>query len=759
MKSARVTVRPLRIAIVVPVNDAEFFRLAIEFNTSVCGGKQNFLIPYSGTGDAVALSRSQKLMDLCQPDFVITIDGEIPFGLVFEKSRCISMDKVYSARNKWLPLLGTSMYEIFCYLYDSRFKYVYKHDNSANSLTLYRSQDPSLDLFYCTYFGVYSERMGADKYNLSNFATNRLGATVTDLPRNKFIRIATENRFPIEMTTEFTKVVKTELPVCNVIFVQESEIVDLIEAWNLRASGLSILMIPTSFLSNEVEDFFSTLDTFANKYGSPLRLFGASSLDETDLSEMLGNRPFLSVKNWTHVAPLSFHSYDTAVNLNIISERFWELKVPLPDFTSNWIPSGYDKAALIVNLGHGINGVEQGLVLPVGIADSDKLSKLFRKDAHVTSEGLVFLLNDRSDLVSFGVPETQDLFKVWLQKKGLRFELSGAGKTTRQMVSTLGDLREISWLAYPEVIKQFDKMASGTLEEQTNNSITESQRLRHHVEYSALKSLLMRCQSEKLSHLAGKALQAQSEVLVEKQLKKLTRFGVLRLGMAVTCSECGLENWYPFDEIKRKLECSLCLVKFRFPEGAPPNKPWSYRTQGVFSMSGCANGAYAAVLTLKFLTYAMRGCLTWTAGIELQPPGTDPIEVDLFVWWKPDLLLITKPSKLIICECKSFNALTEKDITRLKSLSKIFPEAIFIVSTMKPAFSEEEKGWLRDLITQDGLSLVVLTATELFSGSSPPRCWVNLPIFDQLRGTYLRNDFETLIAASSQVHLQAVSSI
>src|SRR5207248_1795490 len=80
------------------------------------------------------------------------------------------------------------------------------------------------------------------------------------------------------------------------------------------------------------------------------------------------------------------------------------------------------------------------------------------------------------------------------------------------------------------------------------------------------------------------------------------RSHVLKLGMALRCSECRHTGWFSLEDLKPRMACPHCLRRFTFPAGSPPNRnQWAYRVIGPFTTGGFAGGAYCVGAALNFL--------------------------------------------------------------------------------------------------------------------------------------------------------------
>ena len=169
------------------------------------------------------------------------------------------------------------------------------------------------------------------------------------------------------------------------------------------------------------------------------------------------------------------------------------------------------------------------------------------------------------------------------------------------------------------------------------------------------------------------------------------------------------------------LRCPECHAQFPFPKNTEDIK-WAYRTLGAFSSSNQADGAYTVLLTLRFFSVLLRGATTPLMSFEIQKDGTEPLEADLGLFYQTSKFSESE-TKIILAECKTFNAFEQKDIDRMTDLRDAFPGAILVFAKLTDSLTDEEKDLLLPFIEEswkhyDGDQpynpIMILTGKELF---------------------------------------------
>jgi hypothetical protein len=172
-------------------------------------------------------------------------------------------------------------------------------------------------------------------------------------------------------------------------------------------------------------------------------------------------------------------------------------------------------------------------------------------------------------------------------------------------------------------------------------------------------------------------------------------------------------------------------VEENLPSSSPREMQWAYKVTGPFSIPGLADGAYSVLLTLYFFSDNMEGMTTPLLSFNAEKDGVK-IEIDLALFYRENRFSDTA-SKLIFCECKSFNDNFEKkDIEKMEFLGNSFPDSILVFASLKDDLSIKEKTMLKKLVEKNRgklakgnkhTQIIILTGNELFSEGRFPYIW------------------------------------
>ena len=343
--------------------------------------------------------------------------------------------------------------------------------------------------------------------------------------------------------------------------------------------------------------------------------------------------------------------------------------------------------------------------------------------------------------------------QAWLKSRGLDAELSGAGRICMQMIRRLGGPLGTHVIANADVLRFLDGMAHGTVDTDDDEKLAKGRKPKARgrtVARDRLWSLLLK-------------VHQNHELSAERDFNRLTELGVLRCGLELQCPSCAQSNWFSLEQLAEELTCDRCLQPFPFPAARPPDKAWTYRTQGSFSIENYAQGAYAVAITLRFFLAMLQTEATWAPSLKLKDQHGE-FEIDFAMWCQARHRDTFEPT-LVIGECKSFNERFEpRDLRRARDLAKRFPGTLLVFATLREKLEPTEKrriaglaraGRRRTKADKWRTPVMVLTAHELMGRMGPPFCWKDAggkmaQFAEHYRG---HDDLLELCDATQQLHL------
>lgn len=213
-------------------------------------------------------------------------------------------------------------------------------------------------------------------------------------------------------------------------------------------------------------------------------------------------------------------------------------------------------------------------------------------------------------------------------------------------------------------------------------------------------------------------------------IDRLLEHKMIEMGAHIQCSVCEQHGFYLPGHIASQLTCPICRNTFYLPMSEPSQIVWSYRGIGPFSRTNKADGVLAVFAALKLFHQEFTGVqskISSLIGFELIKTGQAvkvPKEVDLGIVLENQYDPHKDPD-LLFCECKTYKRFTEKDMDRMKILGDEFPGAILALATLNEQLNEDEQKAVADLVKyfQRGNGqrprnpVLILTGKELLSES------------------------------------------
>jgi hypothetical protein len=319
-----------------------------------------------------------------------------------------------------------------------------------------------------------------------------------------------------------------------------------------------------------------------------------------------------------------------------------------------------------------------------------------------SKRGMVYLARHADWSVHLSAPKAEDIVQQWLRARGWSIELSSTGRLAKQMLKRLGGVVGVGRLANQRTIQLLERMAPDKT-----------------VKKDAFWS--------EINRIANEEEYVKDPVRI---LSGLMETDMFRLGIEVQCPVCTQHSWYALDNADYAVQCQKCLETFKLPTHSPNDIEWSYRTFGPFSLPYQAHGAYAVLLTLRFLAGLRHEPTTPLLSFVARKSGLE-MEADLALFAR-EMRFGLAETYLLFTECKTFNEFGPKDMLRMRQLGDEFPGAVLVFATLKPSLTGREKRLLSRIANRGRRywkaerpynPVLILTGTELFANWKPPTSW------------------------------------
>lgn len=742
--------RPLRLAFLVRPDDAKTLRKIVEINTCLWGGRFNGIVPVFrrtpkwwsawSTTNWSAPEIVRGYLAAFEPDYVVTTGPRLADGLGVEEERLVTLDDVLSPTRESHVGYGLSVMALYRELYKRDYQFVRREPRTIARVSI---KDRRLSLLSAACFGTFPAnkafRYLARAYD-DAFDPQDISVDGQNLLEVLTARVGT----PVRMGSAGLEVRRRGWFFEPTLFLMDgTRARDVIDYWNLRALGWSILPVPKQWADALVDP----CRLFVREHNVPdrhnpkirhgtklLRSRSTTDVEVETFAQRIGipGERALSLQLWyprlwddwardkDHVQRCDVIAQEADAESMVESGRV-AFQALTPSFAERSHSGGEARWVNVVRIRDNWPGSELGLVLPPGLRNLDRLLQTFDRGAtSVSTEGIVLRCRHLDWTHRWSVPDGLRVFQHWLSAQNLTATLSGAGRIAQQVVRSLGGPWGAQLIADVDIVKLLDRMAHGMVESPAEPASTGKPRVRGRMVSRGQWVELLK------KHNAGNSGRAA------RHFAALVERGVLRVGLKIQCPVCSQANWFGPAAILDVLRCERCLRDFPFPAADPPSGGWWYRTQGPFSVENCAQGGYAVALALRFLTSQMQSETTWVPGLEISEGNKVLGEVDFGIWWRPRSVFNADEPVLLFGECKGFDEFSTKEVSRARRLAEQFPGATLVFATLRRDLTAVERKRLGALARAGRKSLkgdkwrapvLVLTSHELLSDEGPPYCW------------------------------------
>lgn len=766
--SVDVKTRPLKLAYLVDPNNAKQIREAIQISSTLWGGDYFPIIPLY---KRMPLTWREKplrtppakgiilgYIDAFDSDILVQLSKEVPKYINDIGIKIIKPGEIWSVLDEdrhLSPKYGLGIFELLNDIFEKNFKFKMKYPLEV----IFPKIPKQFSLFWASWFGELLPKVTPilEKHYFKPLEVktpNLKSENVKDLLSGKTL-------FPRRIThhkiESFGGGFRRD---GYVYFLDATKPEDIVDFWNLRAIGKTVLPLP-----KQLKDDPSFKDIVVNFLKANRRpwphnpkIFDYASIVRSRNSTMeeiqeytktikvdLGDdaqsdQPYFCLQHWyPRVWDEWARDKDGALPCNIYGEEeesieitdLKELRIAfrslIPKFAQKYGYHGEPRCANEISFRFYGENEFIAEVFPKSSGENfiRSISGLtsFRGDWRIGRNGLVKLVKDNFNETR-DIPLAENIFFAWLKDLGWDAKLSSAGLLAKQVYRKLDGF--VTVLTNEKLLGLLEHMNGGSVQQDgspvLNNKINQERDLPI---------------GEVKTRLSDSGRNNLHDFLVEK--------GVFKMGLRLQCPHCLRNSWFSLDNIKDSFICPRCLNIFP-AIGNVDGSTWCYKTAGPFSVPNYADGAYAVLLTADFLNDRKMTTMRVTPALSFvaEAPGKGKLEADLAAFWQ-DSIYGERKDGILFCECKTYGVFQKKDFDRMKFLAKTFPGAVLIFSTLRKKINKNEIAEIKK-IAKTGRKywkaerpinpVLILTGNELFSNFGPPYCWDDetKKKFDHFRG-------------------------
>ena len=776
MNNIRVDIRlrPIRFGFLVRPDDAENVLEIFRINTCLWGGMFNPIIPIfesvpswleeEGFHFESPNQMINDYLDFFEPDFLVEAEKGLAEEFRFDPERVRKLaDMIEEPGGNYVHRYGLSVHGLYTDLYAKEYQFEQRHKDPFVDI---QPADTAFTNFIAGLFGDFpvQERLSYFQHNYK-VIFNSMSVGLDAAALAKLYQSGYSSALGI---TCKDLQVGYNAPLLSTLFILDArESKDIVDFWNLRAIHQQVRAVPiqwiddlSPFCKKFIRDNYRRQpDDASGRMVGPVLMF-SRSLSEKDVEEMVGNFPFIekgdvyTTQRWS---PTIWYKLSEQVasptrptlaadrkimNLPIDGDNPEIRFDPLfPEFISEYNRfrvtnvvklQDWSNTSQFVRLRDASKNDQIATVFPCNYRKPSvpKFQPEFQHKSDYllpTTEGFVIFPSYEDMFERWSLVDGTTAFNQWLNDNQVPTIRSDAGRTTEQIIQTLGGLQwGVLCLTHKGVIKFLNKMTG------------RFTKAGHYFEF------------RNEIHNA-----INSEKLKDRTFETLVKRKAVELGLELKCTECSKWSWYSVNQLDNSLICNFCFKQFDFPIIDPTDRKrskWAYRVVGPFALPDYAQGGYATALAIRFFANIIGGFdraeVTWSSGQELTLNQNKKVEADFMLWYRRKDIFgsersffgtglpifgMDRPTEMVFGEAKSFNRFKQKDVDNMKLLAEAFPSSILVFATMKKELSPEEINCIKELAEwgreynkekrQTRAPVIVLTGTELFTTGSLSTSW------------------------------------
>lgn len=742
------SLRPIRYAFLIPEEDKENLLKAVSINTVLWGGIFNPIIPLGDRFDV------NGILEAFDADVLVNLSGSELHELVKKQNipNIVSSNEILrqpEQRARRVLALGFGMGDILQYIQNAEFK----KGLESSKVSVVTSVPDDWEAYAAASFGSFQHLPGAGNDPMPAYKA-LVGAKEFSFDPAVDVDYG-EHLFPLEITAYgIRRSGRAANFSSHILFIGDpSNLDDLVEYWNIRATGRSTWFLPiTSYKSN------SLMVTRVIKSGQ--YSINAKIRNHVDLQKApsISDDTFQTVVRWVielkagecvardwrprfgeeteyyvgdiHVADIEgVTSHDHSL---LVDNRLSPIRLVHPPYLNDE-DTRYDENKWAVELEiSNPHSVDELVCELPRIAGAREMAAWLVHGGEIGTtrlgrNGVVLLVSDARSY-AFPLPiKTTDVFKQILESNtGLEAKASKPGRYAEQIIKKMGSLQFdciiFKLAAVREIIRQLSR--GSTL---TKGNIAQ----------------IIKREPEPGDQVVmtdkGGGLQ------ISRIFSELLNKRILRPGLQFSCQNCSGTDWYHVSEFAEEYTCRYCFERQRVAFDSAGVREWAYKADGLFQIRDSAQGSIASIVALWRLhhTSNLRNG-RYCTGMDLYDrTGNRVAEVD-FCYVETDRF--RSRSEFIIGEAKNFTDITSEQVTRLTDLADRFEKKPYLAfATLKDQFDDSEKQTLRILV-EKGYKVIPMTRLELDPYDLYDR-------FDGTRYKYITG-FQDLSAACVAVNLR-----
>lgn len=733
--------RPIRICFIVGKDNKSLLK-AIAINTTLWGGVYNPIIQFKKSKKA-NIHRNFGLIKEFDPDFLVDLSGGLPDEIKQKIDQKIlnPTDFFFSdAQGKQKGYkIGLMTYGAFLDLVPD----VGLSDKNKERLSLIKTKRTSDSLFFAFRFGILDKYLNPDVVELIE---KKLELTSINLTSDQYAKLdARKYLGPIAITTSQLRTMGGGGGFSSsLIYIGNHKVRDdLIEYWNLRASGRDVFFLPV----DKYKSFKKSLQSYID--GAYLdERFNQVDLDIQIAPSLIKNaHKFKEIADWVNklnsnissrmwLANWGRRSKRVSPDINCITALYSREKLPVnysQDEVSSFTASSprfiddlfHKDNAWAINLSF-IGFYENDYV--IDLPNQEGMQDLAKRDlivgswdnVRVSNKGLVYYPDSKDDIITIRPVKTDKVVDIIFDKIGFKRRPSSPGIFSQKILQLMDGLEgcrvfKIKGVREALAAMNRDDVAVIIDGKKIKGKVAKAKPIMASQIKEIIKSTVddsygaknwIKEIYEDLVLYSGQPKPLNAETILNYLITKR----LISVGRKFKCSNCLCEEWYKIGSFSETYQCIHC----RYIQDTPriDNSNWFYKTEGLVAISDEGRGSLPVILSLWRLSHHGMGENHFVTSFEIgnKDAAEYSNELDYFFFRVDNF---SKSIELVIGEARNYIEYKPKDINKIVKIADAFKNKPYIAfTTLKDKFNEKEIKLLRGVMKK-GYYILPLTRLDL----------------------------------------------
>lgn len=751
----RVAYRPLRIGFLVRNGEIQDILEAVKLNTVLWGGMRNPLIPITADSDS-----GRQLVKLFRVDVLYPVTDSTELHAFLEFHPHLSWPEVsrnqhglFDADDKWLNAVDVVPWIL---RYEGRYS---DEKPSPYVLVTWNSADPLAPMLATT-FGLFPTADMRLPVDYKSIFADVLKAQEAPILSNQgihdFLPFRTSS---LAFTVEALVPDRLHTWLHHGIYAGDVDATDLINFWNLRASGVDLHFVPLDFIDrdrNFITAQINRLAEWARRDKAAFRHLGLWHRQGREIPQEISDlfpRDVRSSRvqvndgiwNGLNVRPPLYKLDERSVmaNLDFPSEGSPSVGFSLPrelDLTGLPIEHQWQQCAISISPLTEFAYDGHTLMLPF-LPD---LNRWYSRQVLITPnklrveiEGISKITAAADETMHLNTIRADDVAYQVVERASIRTEPSLPGRIAQQLIKQMDGLEGCRVFKIRGVRKLIASPDSrdGVTRSRATEVIRDMDPTSRQPSFSKFETLSIERREK-------------SRLNPTDVFNYLLKKEIFRPGLELKCPRCTLLFWVSMP-VQETCRCELCGHSFAIAPYLEDRGDWRFRLSGLFGRKGGEEGAIPVVLTLlQLLRIHDHGeAFLYTCGTILRIDGQE---------CEADLIVIERgregnPS-VMLGECKSSSEIDDQDIANFEAAHERIERSgircYLLFAKTANTFSDGELHRFRQLAAR-GIPSVLFTAREL----EPYEPYDEVPDRERLPARHPM-DFKDLARNSSWLYLR-----